>query len=107
MNPVEVDIAQLEKARAEGIPLVDVREQDEYVGGHVPDAILLPMSEIAERVDEVPSDGQVYVICHLGGRSLKVVNWLREQGVDAYSVEGGTKAWADSGREIVTGPPTG
>ncbi|MEA2932524.1 MAG: hypothetical protein QOI56_1309 [Actinomycetota bacterium] len=107
MNPVEVDIAQLEKARAEGIPLVDVRELDEYVGGHVPDAILLPMSEIAERVDEVPAGGQVYVICHLGGRSLKVVNWLRQQGIDAYSVDGGTKAWADSGREIVTGPPAG
>ena len=71
MNPVEVDIEQLEKARAEGTPLVDVREPDEYVAGHVPGAILLPMSEIAERVDEVPADGTVYVICHVGGRSLQ------------------------------------
>ena len=104
MNPVEVDIEQLEKAQTEGTPLVDVRELDEYVAGHVPGAILLPMSEIVERVDEVPADGQVYVICHVGGRSLKVVNWLRQQGVDAYSVDGGTKAWADSGRPIDTGP---
>jgi rhodanese-related sulfurtransferase/acyl-coenzyme A thioesterase PaaI-like protein len=103
MNEVEVDIGQLEKARAEGTPLVDVRELDEYVAGHVPGAIFLPMSEIAERSDEVPADGPVYVICHVGGRSLKVVNWLRTKGVDAYSVDGGTKAWADSGREIVTG----
>ncbi len=107
MNAVEVDIEQLEKARAEGIPLVDVREPDEYVAGHVPDAILLPMSEIAERVEEVPAAGPVYVICHLGGRSLKVVEWLRPQGIDAYSVAGGTKAWADSGRPIDTGPPPG
>jgi len=104
MNPVEVDIEQLEKAQAEGTPLVDVRELDEYVAGHVPGAVFLPMSEIAERVDEVPADGKVLVICHLGGRSLKVVTWLRQQGVDAWSVEGGTKAWADSGRQIVTGP---
>jgi len=107
MSEEEVDIGQLEKARADGTPLVDVREVDEYLGGHVPGAILLPMSEIAERVDEVPADGEVYVICHLGGRSLKVVQWLRQQGVDAYSVAGGTKAWADSGREIVTGAAAG
>ena len=107
MNPVEVDIQQLEKARAEGTPLVDVREVEEYVEGHVPGAILLPMSEIAERADEVPAGGPVYVICHLGGRSLKVVQWLRQQDVDAYSVAGGTKAWADSGRPIVTGDAAG
>lgn len=105
MNAVEVDIEQLDKARTEGTPLVDVRELDEYVSGHVPGAIFLPMSEIVERSDEVPADGQVYVICHVGGRSLKVVNWLRTQGIDAYSVDGGTKAWVDSGREIVSGPP--
>lgn len=105
MNPAEVDIEQLEKARAEGTPLVDVRELDEYIGGHIPGAVLLPMSEIADRADEVPADGRVYVICHLGGRSLKVVQWLRQKGVDAWSVEGGTQAWADSGRQIVTGPP--
>ncbi len=103
MNAVEVDIDQLEQARAAGTPVVDVRETEEYLEGHVPGVILLPMSEIVSRVDEVPADGQVYVICHLGGRSLKVTEWLRQQGVDAYSVAGGTKAWADSGREIVTG----
>lgn len=107
MNPVEVDIEQLEGALTAGIPLIDVRETDEYVAGHVPGAVLLPMSEIADRAAEIPADGQVFVICHLGGRSLKVVQWLREKGVDAWSVEGGTKAWSDSGREIATGPPAG
>jgi rhodanese-related sulfurtransferase len=107
MNAVEVDIEQLEKAQGEGTPLVDVRERDEFVAGHVPGAVLLPMSEIVERVDEVPAGGQVYVICQVGGRSLKVVEWLRQQGVDAYSVAGGTKAWWESGRQIDTGPPAG
>jgi len=107
MNPVEVDIEQLEGALTAGIPLIDVRETDEYVEGHVPGAVLLPMSEIADRAAEIPADGQVFVICHLGGRSLKVVQWLRQMGVDAWSVEGGTKAWSDSGREIATGPPAG
>lgn len=102
-----VDIEQLEKARAEGVPLVDVREAHEYVAGHVPGAILIPMSEIVERVDEVPADGTVYVICEMGGRSQKVVNWLRQQGVDAYNVAGGTEAWAKSGRPIVAGAAAG
>ena len=107
MNAVEVDITQLEQAQAAGTPLVDVRELDEYVAGHVPGAILLPMSEIVERVDEVPADGTVYVICEMGGRSEKVVNWLRQQGFDAYNVAGGTKAWVESGRDIVTGSDAG
>ncbi len=107
MNPdEEVDIEQLEKSRADGvIPLVDVREVHEYLAGHVPGAILLPMSEIVERVDEVPDDGTVYVICEMGGRSQKVVRWLRQQGVDAYNVLGGTKAWIESGRDVAVGPP--
>ncbi|HEX7277241.1 MAG TPA: rhodanese-like domain-containing protein [Acidimicrobiales bacterium] len=107
MNEGEVDIEQLEQGQAGGVPLVDVREADEYLAGHVRGAILLPMSEIVERVDEVPADGTVYVICEMGGRSRRVVQWLRQQGVDAYNVAGGTKAWIESGREIVTGTAAG
>jgi rhodanese-related sulfurtransferase len=59
------------------------------------------------RVAEVPTNGPVHVICHLGGRSEKAVQFLRQRGIDAYSVTGGTKAWTDSGREVVSGPRPG
>lgn len=105
---LEVDVDQLERARAEGTPLIDCREPDEYVAGHVPGAVLIPMSQFVERAGEVPSDRQVYVICGVGGRSLKVVEWLRRQGYgEAFSVAGGTKAWVESGRPVVEGDEPG
>ena len=88
-------------------PLIDVRENDEYLGGHVAGAKLIPMSEMMARADEVPTEGEVYVICQVGGRSLKVTEFLRGRGVDAYSVAGGTKAWYESGRPVVPGSEPG
>jgi rhodanese-related sulfurtransferase len=82
-------------------PLVDVREPDEYAGGHVEGAVLVPMGVLPVRVDEIPRDRTVYVICHSGGRSGQVVGWLNQQGYDAVNVEGGTAGWAMSGRPVV------
>ncbi|MEA2844637.1 MAG: hypothetical protein QOJ69_2308 [Actinomycetota bacterium] len=107
MSELEVDIDQLESALAAGTPLIDVRENDEYLGGHVAGAKLIPMSEMMARADEVPTEGEVYVICLSGGRSLKVTEFLRGRGVDAYSVAGGTKGWYESGRPVVPGSEPG
>ncbi|MDQ6928701.1 MAG: rhodanese-like domain-containing protein [Actinomycetota bacterium] len=104
MSVPEVDIDELARGRDEGVPLIDVRQPEEYDAGHVPGARLIPLSEVGLRVAEVPTGGPVYVICHLGSRSEKAVQFLRQRGVDAYSVVGGTKAWVDSGHPAVTGP---
>lgn len=103
----EVDLDQLDEARAGGAAVVDVRQPEEYDGGHVPGARLIPLSEVAGRVGEVPTDVPVYVICLSGSRSAKATEFLRRQGVDARNVAGGTKAWAESGRPLVTGPLPG
>ncbi len=81
--------------------LVDVREPDEYAGGHVETAVLIPMAVLPVRVEEIPRDRTVYVICHSGGRSAQVVSWLNQQGYDSVNVEGGTAGWATSGRPVV------
>ncbi|MCA1692710.1 MAG: rhodanese-like domain-containing protein [Actinobacteria bacterium] len=100
----EVTLDQLEAARFRGAPLVDVREPDEYQAAHVPGAVLIPLGQIVERVDEVDGDEPVYVICQMGSRSAKAVQWLRTQGIDARNVAGGTKAWMESGKPIAIGP---
>ena len=77
--------------------LLDCREQDEYDLVHVADSTLLPMSQLASRVDELdPYRGQeILVLCHHGMRSLQVATWLREQGfANARSISGGIDAWA-------------
>lgn len=80
--------------------MIDVREAVEYAGGHVSGASLLPLSQLAQRAGEVPTDQPVLVLCHLGARSLRAAEYLRGLGVDARSVAGGTDAWQRSGRPL-------
>ncbi len=102
-----VSVDELEAATATGAPLVDVRERDEYVAGHVPGAKLIPLGEVVERVEEVDTTGPVYVICASGNRSAKAVQWYRRQGIDARNVSGGTQAWVTSGKPTAFGVDPG
>lgn len=99
----EIDITTLEERLGGGVLVIDVREDDEYSGGHVGGAVHIPLGTVPDRVDELPTDAPVLVICQMGGRSARAVEFLRAQGVDATNVAGGTKAWIDSGRPVVTG----
>jgi rhodanese-related sulfurtransferase len=100
----EIDVTELSSAGADGAVIVDVRERDEYLAGHVPGARLIPLGELTERAAELPRDGRLHVICASGTRSLQAAQWLAAAGYDAVSVAGGTQAWADSGRPLVIGP---
>jgi len=99
----EIDIAEAASRHAAGTPVFDVREPDEYVEGHVPGAPLVPLGDVAERVDEFPTDGEVLIICKLGGRSLKAAELLRANGVDAVNIAGGTMGWIEAGHDVVSG----
>jgi rhodanese-related sulfurtransferase len=103
MEVPEIDVAELAELRSQGVPLIDVREPDEYEAGHVPGAHLVPLTTVPDRLDEVPSDGPVYVICAKGGRSLRAAEFYRSQGLDAINVAGGTTAWIDAGEPVNTG----
>ncbi|MET0671911.1 MAG: rhodanese-like domain-containing protein [Microbacterium pygmaeum] len=83
----------------EGVPLIDVREADEYAAGHVPGAVNIPMSSIGTRLDELP-DGAFDVICQVGGRSGRVVEALEPRGYDVTNVDGGTGGWIAAGFPI-------
>lgn len=84
------------------VPLIDVRSPEEYVAGRVPGAVLIPMHTVPVRLDEIPRDTAVYLVCHSGGRSMQVAQWLAQQGYDCVNVEGGTAAWAMTGHPIET-----
>ena len=85
-----------------GAYLLDVREQHEWEAGHAPAAHLLPMSQLNERVAEVPDDREVLVVCHLGGRSAQVTATLRRNGYNAVDVLGGMVAWQIAEGELTT-----
>ena len=104
MDIPEIDVTQLAALRETGVPLIDVREDDEYAEAHVPGAVHIPLGEIPDRVAEVPTEGTIYIICAVGGRSAKAAQHLREHGLDAVNVAGGTRAWIDAGFPTDPGP---
>jgi rhodanese-related sulfurtransferase len=98
----EITLEEFAVEREDGIT-VDVRERGEYAQGHVPGARLVPMGQLASRLDELDRSGRVHVICASGNRSKAMADLLVAQGFDAVSVAGGTQAWIASGRAIGVG----
>jgi rhodanese-related sulfurtransferase len=90
----------------EGLAVLDVREPVEWQHGHIDGALHIPMSELTTRLDELP-DGQVLVVCKVGARSARVVDWLVRQGREAVNLDGGMLDWEAAGRAMVseTGRP--
>ena len=80
--------------------VIDVREPHEFAAGHLPGALSIPMSVLPVRVEEIPRDRTVYVVCAVGARSGQVVSWLNEQGWDTVNVAGGTQDWIAAGRAL-------
>src|SRR4051794_35651736 len=103
----EIDVDEMADRMATGAVVVDVREPDEYEAGHVPGALLVPLSDLADRVDDVPSGQPVLLICKSGGRSMRAAEYLTTFGRDVTNVAGGTMAWMHSGRDVVEGTERG
>lgn len=83
--------------------LLDVREDDEWVAGHAPDANHMPMMQIPARIEEIPADRDVVVICRVGGRSAQVVAYLQQHGLTrTINLDGGMSDWAAAGRPMVS-----
>jgi glyoxylase-like metal-dependent hydrolase (beta-lactamase superfamily II)/rhodanese-related sulfurtransferase len=78
--------------------LLDVREAWEFEERRIPGAVLIPQSQLATRLAEVPKDRQVLVACGSGGRSEKASAFLVQTGYQRVTnLTGGTDAWADAG----------
>lgn len=85
--------------------LLDVREINEFLEVRAPGALLVPTSAFVARLEELPPDRPLLVICHLGNRSAAVVGYLSRMGrTDAVNVAGGMDAWARAGLPIRRGP---
>ena len=83
---------------AEGWMLLDVRTEDEWVGGRIAGSVHIPMDQLMQRLDEV--DDRVVCVCAVGARSARVAQFLNAQGREAVNLDGGIDAWASSGLPV-------
>ena len=105
MDEVEVlqaQIADVPSSFDESVILLDVREDDEWQRGHAPGAKHIPMGQVPSRLDEIDAEATLFVVCHLGGRSQRVAQYLARNGYKPVNVSGGMEAWAGAGRPVVT-----
>jgi adenylyltransferase/sulfurtransferase len=98
-NPDEVSVQDMKRAMENakmGIKIIDVREPDEYQISHINGIPLCPLSTLQQRFTELDPNQQYYIHCKSGVRSLRALQFLREQGFKYLkSVKGGISAWAD------------
>ena len=100
-NTLDITPAEAHTLVAEGkAVLVDVREPNEWAGGHAAAAKHIPLGWLAAKSKQLPKDREILVICRSGNRSLTGARWLNDAGFQARSVAGGTIAWARIGLPV-------
>ena len=86
----QVHFSQIRELSESGACIIDVREKNEYEMSHLNTAVNIPMSEIRERINEIPKDRPVYIHCKSGQRSYNVCRMLKHLGFDnVYNVSAG------------------
>lgn len=98
----EAQIADVPVTFDESVVLLDVREDDEWQRGHAAGAQHIPMGDVPARLAEIDTDATLFVVCHAGGRSMRVAQYLARNGYEPINVAGGMLAWDGAGRPVVT-----
>ena len=87
------------------VQLLDVREPDEWVAGHIEAALHIPMGDVELRQGELAMDRPIVTVCRSGTRAAAVADALNGAGYRAQTLEGGMKAWAASGLPFISESP--
>ena len=94
---MNISVQQLNEMRQKGEDhvLLDVRENEELAIASLDGVLHIPMSALLERVEEIPNDKPIVVMCHLGGRSAQVQGWMLQNGFEnVLNLDGGITAWS-------------
>jgi rhodanese-related sulfurtransferase len=101
MRPFDVPTVSAHTVPDDAV-LLDVREDDEWVAGHVDGAVHVPMYEVPTVLDRLDRGDNIVVVCKVGSRSARVAAWLNQQGFRASNLDGGLIAWSGAGRPLVS-----
>ncbi len=96
--PAEISVDEAHQKYREGVFLLDVRTQEEWDEFHAPNTTLIPLDELESRLDELPQNEEIVVVCRSGNRSQVGRDILLNNGFEqATSMSGGLKAWRAAG----------
>ena len=102
--PAFVSVDEAYQMYQDGTFVLDVRTPEEWNDFHAPNTTLIPLDELAARVNELPKDQPIVVVCRSGNRSQAGRDILLQAGFNATSMNGGLNEWRDTGHPVVSGP---
>ena len=103
--PPEVSVQEAVAKQKAGAFILDVREPSEWNEAHIAGATLIPLGELASRVNELPRDQEIVVVCRSGNRSAQARDLLLKDGfTQVTSMAGGLNQWKGAGYPTVNGP---
>ena len=99
--PAEISVAQAYQKYQDGVFLLDVRTQEEWDEYHAPNTTLIPLDQLPLRVNELPKDQEIVVVCRSGNRSQQGRDILLNAGFEKVtSMAGGLSGWRSAGYPI-------
>ena len=97
VRDISVEELNARRERGEHPLVLDVREEWELQLARIPDVVHVPMSQVPARLAEFAPDAETIVMCHAGGRSMRVALFLVQQGfTNVANLSGGIAAWSQS-----------
>jgi rhodanese-related sulfurtransferase/DNA-binding transcriptional ArsR family regulator len=95
----------LDRMRAGEVTVLDVRPPDEYIAGHIPGAISMPVGEIERRMAELPPGGEIVAYCRgpYCIYAVQAVESLQKLGFQARRLEDGVPDWSARGLPVAVG----
>ena len=97
----EISVSQAYNLYQNGAFVLDVRTQEEWNEFHAPNTTLIPLEQLSARVNEVPRDRQIVVVCRSGNRSQQGREILLNAGFEQVaSMSGGLNEWRSSGYPV-------
>lgn len=100
----EVNVDQAHEMYQNGVFVLDVRTQEEWDEYHAPNTTLIPLDQLQARINEVPKNQEILVVCRSGNRSQQGRDILLAAGYNATSMAGGLREWYARGYPIEGAP---
>jgi len=99
--PKSITVEQAAEKRDKGAFILDVRESYEWQQEHIPGSKLIPLNDLQNRLNELPEDRDIVVVCRSGNRSMMGLDIIRGGGFEkSSSMNGGILAWTAAGLPV-------